>query len=129
MVVAEGTQGGGHDLGAGRLLGVGGHGLDLAQRPPGPAADRLARRSQADGCAAARAVEQRLVKRRFQGRYLVRQRGLGVAERAGGPPERPEFGDREDRLQLAEPETVFDRLNRSQLRYSFTLAELSLISN
>ena len=115
MVVAEGAQGRGHDLGrrglgdahpdpddlpAGRLLGVGGHGLDLAERPPGPAADRLARGSQADRRAAARTVEQRLAQGRFQRRHLVRQRGLGVAERGGRPPERSEFGHRQDCLQL-----------------------------
>jgi len=102
MVVAEGAQGGGHDLGrrglgdahpnpddlaAGRLLGIGGHRLDLAERPPGPAADRLARGSQTHRRAAPRTVEQRLGQRRFQRRYLVRQRGLGVAERGGRPPE------------------------------------------
>src|SRR5204862_106548 len=62
VVVTEGAQGPGHDLGcrclgdadphphalaAGRLLGVGGHGLDFAQRPPRPPADRLAGRGQA----------------------------------------------------------------------------------
>jgi hypothetical protein len=115
-LVAEGAQGRGHDLGrrglghpdpnpddlaAGRLLGVGGYRLDLAERPPSPAADRLARWGQAHRGAAARAVEQRLAQRGFQRRHLVRQRGLGIAERRCRPPERPELRHRQDRLQLA----------------------------
>ena len=86
MVVAEGAQSRRHDLGgrglgdaypdphdlaAGRLLGVGGHGLDLAKRPPGPAADSLARRSQPHRSAAAGAFEQRLPERCFERRHLV----------------------------------------------------------
>jgi hypothetical protein len=75
MVVTKGTQRRRHDLGrrglrdahpdrhdlaARGLLGIGRHCLHLAQRPPRPAADRLARGSQADRRAAPRAVEQRL---------------------------------------------------------------------
>jgi hypothetical protein len=102
MVVPEDAQRRGHDLGrrglghadpdphhlaARRLLRVGGHGLDLAERATGPAADRLARGGQPHRCAAARTVEQLLSERRFQRRYLMRQGGLGVAEGLGGPPE------------------------------------------
>jgi hypothetical protein len=128
MVVAEGAQGRGHDLGRrglgdahpdpddlapGRLLGVSRHRLDLGQRPPRPAADRLPRGRQPYRRAAARAVEQRLPERRLQRRHLVRQRGLGVAEGRGRAPEGPELGDREHRLQLPQPQSAFDRLNRS----------------
>jgi len=136
MVVAEHAQRRGHDLrgrglghahphpealAAGGLLRVGGHRLDLAEGPPGPAADRLARGGQAHRRPAARAVEQRLSQGRLQRRDLVRERGLGEAERGGRGPERAEFGDGQDRLELAQPEPAFDRLYRSKLRHSLTL--------
>ena len=37
------------------------------------------------------------------------------------PPEGAELGYREDRLQLTQPESTFDRWNRSNLRHFFTL--------
>jgi hypothetical protein len=107
---------------AGRLLGVGGDRLDLAECPPGPAADRLARRGQAYRGAAARAVEQRLPQGRLQRGDLVRQRGLGEPERSRRAAERTQFGDGQDGLELAQAETVFDRLYRSYLGHSLTLS-------
>ena len=49
----------------------------------------------------------------FQRFELMREGGLGIAERRGGAAEGPELGDGENRLQLAPSEPVFDRLYRS----------------
>ena len=59
----------------------------------------------------------------------MRQRGLGKAERGRRGPERPEFGDGQDRLELAQAQPAFDRLYRSQLRHSLTLTQVSLTLN
>ena len=73
MVLAEGMQGGGHNLGGGRLgdadphphplaplglLGIGGHGLHLSECPSRPATNRLARGGQPNLRPPARAVEE-----------------------------------------------------------------------
>src|SRR5258707_1108300 len=78
---------------------------------------------------AARAVEQRLSQGRLQRRDLVRQRGLGKAERGRRGPERPEFGDGQDRLELAQAQPTFDRLYRSQLRHFLILPQVFLTLN
>lgn len=127
MVLAEQLQGCRHQLGCGGLgdpdpqphplssfglVGIGGDGLDLAERAPGPAVDRGSGGCELDPSPTSWAGEHRPPDRPLEGRHLMGERGLGVAELGRGLPEGSEVGDRDQRTESLQVDCRCDRQYR-----------------